>query len=90
MKTVSIPDFVRGALWSYDINRMDLERDKVRIITNVLNYGTKSATDWLRATYSADDIASVVTHPRSGEWNKKSLNFWSLIYQVTPQITERL
>ena len=40
-----IPDFVAPFLWSYDIDALDIERDKKRIITNVLNLGTERATD---------------------------------------------
>ncbi|HKK54645.1 MAG TPA: hypothetical protein VJ926_03940 [Patescibacteria group bacterium] len=33
-------------LWSYDIEKLDVGRDKRRIITNVLNLGTKKACDF--------------------------------------------
>lgn len=84
-----IPQSVRATLWSYDTNQIDLMRDKERIITNVLNYGVKEATDWLRATYSTKEIAAIVAHPRPGEWDKKSLNFWSLVFGVSPELRQR-
>lgn len=34
-------------LWSYDIEKLDIEKDKRRIITNVLNWGTKKACESL-------------------------------------------
>ena len=71
-------------LWSYDVVAMDLARDKERIITNVLNYGTKEATDLLRMVYDAHDIQSVLRRPKTGEWNAKSLNYWSIIYDIEP------
>lgn len=79
-----IPAEVRPFLWSYDIDSLDLERDKKRIITNVLNFGTKEATDWLFRTYSPDDIRDAVSRPFHGEWDRKSLSFWSLIFGVSP------
>ncbi len=85
----NIPSFVRPFLWSYDVTKMDVERDKERIITNVLNYGTKQATDWVRETYGEEEIRKVLRHPRSGEWDRKSLNFWALVYDVTPQVMSR-
>jgi hypothetical protein len=81
---VMIPQPVATALWSYDVSAMDLVRDKVRIITNVLNYGTAEAIDWLFATYPREEIIEVAKHPRPGEWNKKSINFWSVVFGISP------
>lgn len=83
------PHAVRACLWSYDISALNLERDSALIITNVLNYGTKEATDWLFSQYSASRIAVVVQKPLPGRWDKKSLNFWSLIFGVTPELKGR-
>jgi hypothetical protein len=72
-------------LWSYDLEQIDLEINKKRIITTVLNLGTKTATDLLFAVYSRQDIAAAVAEPLPGEWNKKSLNYWSIIFDVKPK-----
>lgn len=79
-----IPQFVRPFLWSYDVNALDLSRDKRRIITNVLNFGTSQATDWLFEVYTKEDIKDCLTHPLPGEWNNKSMTFWSLMLGVKP------
>ena len=79
-----IPKFVHPFLWSYDVNALDLSRDKMRIITNVLNFGTSQATDWLFEVYTKEDIKNCLTHPLPGEWNDKSMTFWSLILGVEP------
>ena len=75
---------MRACLWSYDIGRLDQEDDKKRIITNVLNHGTKNATDWLTRTYTTNDIVEAIAKPLSGEWDAKSLNLWSLVYGAHP------
>jgi len=85
----NIPASVKATLWSYDVSQMDIERDKERIITNVLNFGTKDAVDWLRVTYKKNEIADVVAHPKSGEWNKPSLNLWALVYGASPIVRKR-
>lgn len=86
-----IPKFVQPFLWSYDIETMDLARDKRRIITNVLNLGTKEATDWLFKTYTKEDIKDCLTSPLPGEWNNKSIVFWSLLMDVEPgQVQKRV
>jgi hypothetical protein len=83
------PQAVRACLWSYDISALDLERDKTLVITNVLNYGTKEATDWLFATYSVPNISAVIQTPLPGRWDEKSLALWSLVFGVTPEIKGR-
>lgn len=60
-----------------------MEYNKARIITNILNYGTKEATEWLKANYSRDDITEALLNPLPGEWNKKSYAYWSLVYGVS-------
>jgi len=80
-----IPQFVQPFLWSYDVNKLDILRDKKRIITNVLNFGTSQATDWIFKTYTKEDIKSCLTNPLPGEWNKKSLVFWSLLLDIEPK-----
>ena len=84
-----IPEFVRPFLWSYDISKLDVDKDKKRIITNILNYGTKQATDWLFSVFSKTDILSAVQHPLAGEWNKKSLHYWSFIFATPAGDTTR-
>jgi hypothetical protein len=86
-----IPSYVHPFLWSYDINLLSISRDKKRIITNVLNLGTLEATKWLFETYSYGDLKEAVVNPLPGEWSKKSLNFWSLIFEARPlAVNERV
>ena len=87
---LTIPSFVKPFLWSFDTNKLVKNEDKRRIITNVLNLGTKEATDWLFQTFETDAIKDTITHPIPGEWNKKYLNFWSLILNVKPGNTKKI
>ncbi len=84
-----MPPLVRACLWSYDPESLDRDRDATLIITNVLNHGTRAATDWLFATYDASTIATVVEKPLPGRWDKRSLALWSLIFGVTPELKGR-
>ncbi len=83
MRNVDIPKFIEPYLWWIKLGDLDLENDKKRIITNVLNYGNKQATDWLARVYSEKDIKKVLQKPLAGEWNEKSYFFWALIYGVS-------
>ena len=85
----ALPDPVRAALWSYDTEHMDLELHAERIITNVLNIGTYEAVQWLFKVYPRNRIAAAVAEPRPGEWNERSLNFWSLVFDVEPKLAKR-
>ena len=64
---------------------MDIQKNKERIITNVLNFGTKEATDLLFKIYNKKEIKKQVENPFPGEWNDKSLNYWSIIFNIKPK-----
>ncbi|MBK6831507.1 MAG: hypothetical protein IPG92_12580 [Flavobacteriales bacterium] len=55
----------------------------------MLNLGTHEALLWLFSTYPRERIAEVVARPRAGEWNERSLNYWSLVFDVQPSKTSR-
>jgi hypothetical protein len=80
------PQSVKACLWSYDIDKIDLSvaDHRVRIIQNVLNYGTSEAVSWLRQNFPEQEIAQVIEKSSSSDWNKKSLSLWSLIFNVYP------
>jgi hypothetical protein len=84
-----LPDPVKAVLWSFDPDKIDVEVHKERIITNVLNLGTHAALVWLFATYPRQQIAAVVAHPHPGEWNRKSLNYWALVFGVRSHLPGR-
>jgi hypothetical protein len=78
-----LPKFIKPFLWSNDLKKIDLEKDKNRIILNVLNLGTKKATDWLFDFYSKSDIKkTVINYGAKGELNDKSINYWALILNI--------
>lgn len=54
-----IPKSLKGVLWSADISKMDLERDKVYIIHQVLSYGSLSEIKWLLSAYGPRVVCEV-------------------------------
>ncbi|MDP3283645.1 MAG: hypothetical protein Q8M56_04400 [Desulfobacterales bacterium] len=84
-----LPKYIKPFLWSYDANRLDREKDKQIIITNILNYGSQRAVIWLFKTYPENEIRNFVVHPSPGKWSKKSLNYWSLLLGVKPEVKIR-
>jgi len=85
-----IPNVFRPFLWSYDCDSLNLKKNKKIIILNLLNLGTKEATDLMKKIYSGKEIKEVIKNSYASEWDKKSLNFWKLIYETTPKKQRRI
>lgn len=79
---MALPSFLQPSLASYDLSRMDKDRDKETIITEVLNKGDGQDLDWLCNTYTLKDIKAVVSSPRRGMWHKEILTYWQKILDV--------
>ncbi len=80
-----IPNFLQPFLWSYDLSQIDTKKHKNIIIKNILDFGDKEATDWLLGEYSKSEIIFVIENSISSDWSKKSLNFWSIIFDINPK-----
>ncbi|MEK7527848.1 MAG: hypothetical protein AAB574_02435 [Patescibacteria group bacterium] len=74
-----LPQSVKSVLWSYDTNIIDIVADRKLIVSQVLNFGSKEATDWAMSNYGKMGIREVALSIPRGRWNKKSLAFWSLV-----------
>lgn len=78
-----LPKSIQPFLWFSDLKKIDLQKDKTRIILNVLNLGTKKATDWLFGYYPKSEIKKVVkNYGAKGELSPKSLNYWTFILDI--------
>ena len=80
-----LPKSVESVLWSYDINKIDFDLHKKLIISQVLNFGTSDATDWLFKTYELKEICKVAEQIPLGQWDKKSLALWALYLDIKPK-----
>lgn len=89
-KVLHVPKSVASALWSYDMEALDLQRDKGLIIKQVLDYGSTDAIRWVRETYPASEIRAIVRDTPKSAWGKKSLALWSLVYDAVPLRERRL
>lgn len=68
--------------WDTDTNNIDLSKHKRYIIERILKFGDLTDYSWLKGTYSVDDIKEILKRERS-ELDKKSLNFWSIFYDIS-------
>jgi hypothetical protein len=76
---MKIPKFLKPFLWSYCLKKIDFEKNKEKIIFNILNFGNKKATDWLFKFYSKKEIIKIFNKTKIHLWQKKSYNFWKII-----------
>jgi hypothetical protein len=70
--------------WSYDFDALPPTAHRYLIIFQVLNWGSCEATDWLRSTYTREEIQEAITSSIESAWDKKSLALWSLVFDVRP------
>lgn len=54
-----IPKSLQGALWSVDISKLDLEKDRPYIVNQILSYGTLDEISWLMKTYGRNVVKQV-------------------------------
>lgn len=73
MKNKKIPKKLQAILWSVDVSKLDLERDKWYIIYQVLIYGDFNDIGWLLETYGKGEVVNVFL-------NKPSKNYPAVIY----------
>jgi len=73
---MGLPQFMQSCLWSYDISKMDSQKDQHLVITQALSFGNRQQVDWVLSHYSSGQIRAVVSHPQRGMWLRPSLYKW--------------
>jgi hypothetical protein len=64
-KKIKIPKSFQGILWSRNVKKLDLEKDKEYIIHQILMYGNLSQIRWLFKVYNFNTIREVfIKNPR--------------------------
>lgn len=58
-KNSIVPKNLQGILWSADVKNLNLEKDKIYIIHQVLMYGDLKEIAWLFKVYSKKEISDV-------------------------------
>lgn len=78
------PQSVKAALWSYNIDSLEIQKDKKTIIFQILNFGTEDAIKWLFKQYTLEDIEKISNMIPQFQWNKKSLALWKTLFTINP------
>lgn len=70
-----IPREFQGILWSVNVKNLDLKRDKIYIIHQVLMYGNLKQIRWLFKVYSKEEIRKVFEEAPMKIYDFQSFNF---------------
>jgi hypothetical protein len=73
-----LANILKPFLWSYNWNKIDRDKNKKRIILNVLNFGSLQAVQDLFKTYSRDEVLSVFKSAKRTEFSNKNWQFWNI------------
>ena len=79
-KRILISDFSKHLFWDVNRNKLDLERSKKTIITNVLDYGLINDWNMIYSYYGIDEIAKTAMNSR--DLDEKSIAFISLLSKI--------
>lgn len=79
-----LPKFLKSSLRGYQPKNLDKNKDKERIIFQVLNFSNFKAIKWLFKNYSLIEIKKVLKSKNSS-WNYKSYSFWCKILKIKSQ-----
>ncbi|MBI5123337.1 hypothetical protein HZA75_05770 [Candidatus Roizmanbacteria bacterium] len=60
---MKIPKRLQPVLWSTDVSKLDLQKDKYYIIHQILIYGRMEEINWLFKNYSKKEIIEIFLQP---------------------------
>lgn len=83
--TSDFPQSVKAVLWSYKLDRIEVQKHKKIIISQVLNFGSEEAIEWLFKQYGFALVAKIANTIPLFQWNKKSLSLWRLVLSINPR-----
>jgi hypothetical protein len=70
-----IPKDFQPILWSVDISKLDLSKNKRYVIHQILAYGAWKHLKWLFTNYKFNEIRKVFIDYPAKDYNEKNFNF---------------
>ncbi len=74
-KSNKLPEFLQPFLWSVKVNELDLKKDKVYIINQILAYGNMETLRWLFSNYSDNEIKMIFLEHSTRIYRESAFNF---------------
>ncbi len=78
-------ELFRTALWSADIDSLDLEKDRFIIIERFLEHGGDRHIDFIFKNYNVQDIIDVIKN--SSYLSPRTVNYWCLFFNLKREET---
>jgi hypothetical protein len=75
-----IPQHLAPLFWDINPAAFDPSAYPEYTIARVLEYGDRSAVEWLRQTFPKEQIIQVIRDER--RLSEKSATFWALVYKI--------
>ena len=70
-----IPQKLQSVLWSRDIKKLDLKKDNLYIIHQILSFGRMEDLNWLLQAYTKAEIVKIfIEHPYK-DYDRVRFNF---------------
>ena len=80
LKRITIPQSLFNCFWDIDPTQLDLKKDRVYIISRLLNYGGYDGFRFLQKAYEYEDFKYVGINSRL--LNPKTANYLSITYNI--------
>lgn len=77
-KIDSLPTNFKPYFWSFDFEKLDIQKNKQTIILQILSYGNIKEWSQVFQIYGANQVEEVFKNSKIDNWNKKSYNFWKM------------
>lgn len=79
---MKLPKSISSLIWWA---KADPVKDKTRIITSVMNYGSFKQLGWIVKHYSQQEVKETLENPLRGVWDEKSLILYLKLFKVKTQ-----
>lgn len=76
-------------MWSVNIAKLDLEKDRPYIVNQVLSYGTLNEIRWLMKTYGKDTVKQVFLKQPIKVYTPSAFRFSQLLLGVSGIMADR-
>ncbi len=77
-----LPDYFKPILWSYDLDKLNLEENKKTVIVNAINYGDLKHWHWILENYGKEVVREVLAKTRANEMRPGARRLASIIFNI--------
>ncbi|KKQ18817.1 MAG: hypothetical protein US31_C0001G0004 [Berkelbacteria bacterium GW2011_GWA1_36_9] len=78
----TLPVSLKPMFWSYDFTKLNSDKDKQRIIINIINYGKWKDWQWLVDCYGKDEVKKNIETIQATEFRPEALKLISLLLDI--------